>query len=150
MKTKLSSKKQQGFTFIELMGVLLLIGILGTIAAQKYSSAALNTKISTVQGDISALYAAASRFKGISPTYTGVTCEKLVTDKYHDTNWTNCNGVNPFAGNYTVAPNASVPASVDITAIITDQAACRRLAATYSKIYTSTCSGSTLSVTFTQ
>lgn len=147
-KTTKLTNKQRGFTFLELMGVLVLIAILGSIAIRAYSSATINTKISNLQGDINALYAAATRFKGLSPTYTGVTCEKLVEDKYHDVSWTNCTGVNPFGGNYTVVPNATNATSVTIGATISDEAACRRVAAAYSKIYTSTCTGTTLAITF--
>lgn len=142
--------KQRGLSIIEALAWLALFAIVILAVMKKINSGNAESRLSTSQDEISGLYSAASRFKGISPAYTGVSCDTLVTDKYYDVGWSSCSNVNPYGGSYTVAVNGSNPTHLDITSVITgDSAACKRLANSYSKVNTASCSGTTLTVTFT-
>lgn len=141
--------KQRGVTIIELLVGLFIMGVVLFAVMKKVNQGNAESRFTQSQDEISGLYSAASRFKGISPAYTGVSCDTLVTDKYYDVGWSSCSNVNPYGGTYTVAVNGSNPTHVDVTSVITgDAAACKRLANAYSKIQVASCSGTTLTVTF--
>ncbi|TDX53035.1 type IV pilin protein [Orenia marismortui] len=66
-----NQKKEEGFTLIELMIVVAIIGILASIAVPKFAGVRNKAKVSAVQGDFKAIQSALSIYyteKGAYPT----------------------------------------------------------------------------------
>lgn len=140
--------RQRGLTIIEAMAWLVLFALIMLGVFKTISSGYDGQKESMTQQDIIDISAAALKMKNISPTFAGISCANLVTDKYIVNQWTSCTAVNPFGGNYTAGPNSSNAVHLDVTATGLPQEVCRRLANTFSKTTVASCSGSVLSVTF--
>lgn len=140
--------RQRGFTLIEAGAWMLLAGIVMYGALKAVGGGFASQKESTTQQEMIDLAAAAMRMKLNSPTYAGVTCTKLVEDKYINTKWTSCTSVNPYGGNYTVDPNSSNAVMVDVSATGLPEDVCRRLETNFAKTSLASCSGTALTVTF--
>lgn len=140
---------QRGATLIEIMAYLVIAGFILFGVMRTIGSGNADAKQAQAEKDINFIFASALKKKGFSTTFTGVTCDNLIADGWLQVGWTNCTAVNPYNGNYTAAP-ASNPTQLTVTAqVLNDPPACRRLAETFNKIQTASCSSTTLSVTFT-
>ena len=145
----IKSKHHQGFTLIEFLVIVIIAGLLLALAAPRITDMYNRYRETTIKNDVSMLRQAAASKKGTRSTYTGVACNDLVTDEYISNNWTNCNGVNPFNGNYTVGPNGSDARNVDIGVTNLGTQSCNRLEQDFAdNALNAGCSGGSLTVTF--
>lgn len=69
----LSRQSQRGFTFVELMIVVLIIGILSAIALPAYSRYVQNSEQTRAQGQLMAALASAESWRSQRFSYTGYT-----------------------------------------------------------------------------
>lgn len=74
-------QSQKGFTLIELMIVVAIIGIIATIAYPSYQGFIVNTNRSASQADLMSLAAAMERHKAASFTYTAAADSAADTGK---------------------------------------------------------------------
>lgn len=143
----ISFKKQRGLSVVEICAGIVIAGFILFGIMRGINAGYSDSKMSQAEKDINNIYAAALKKKGYSTTFAGITCDNLVTDKWLDNGWTSCTAVNPYNGNYTAVPNSD-PTRLNVTAVISDAAACRRLAETFNKLFTASCASTTLTVTF--
>ena len=69
-KEKSCSKKSKGFTLIEVLVVVLIIGILAAIALPQYKKAVLKSKFATIKDRTRVIYEAEQRYYLINNSYT--------------------------------------------------------------------------------
>lgn len=73
MNTKLTLKKNEGFTLIELMIVIAIIGIIAAIAFPSYQDSVRKTRRANVQADLLEISSYMERIFTESASYTGAT-----------------------------------------------------------------------------
>lgn len=82
--------KNQGFTLIELMVVVLIIGILSAIALPQYEMAVEKSRISEAMINLKALSDAYQRYFQANPNEEGITSKRQVADvDLRGGTWTN-------------------------------------------------------------
>jgi len=149
MQTPTQKHHLKGFTLIEFLIIVAIGGILLILAQPRITDIWNGFKETTVKNDVSMLRGAADKWKGPRSTYSGVSCNDLVSDGYIDNEWPNCNGVNPFNGNYATDANGSDARNLDISVNNLGTQSCNRLERDYEESALNTnCSGGTLTVTF--
>lgn len=106
---KLSSKK--GFTILELIIVLVIIGILGAVLYPKFSGKEASSKISATEMDILRLYEAAKAYKSnhgemdfTNTTKANMISDGLITDKK-----------NSFGNTFTAGPKSGDATTFEVT-----------------------------------
>jgi general secretion pathway protein G len=62
MKTRLQRKRSAGFTLIEIMVVVIIIGVLAAMIIPQFMGTTTDAKISAAKGDVSQLESAIERF----------------------------------------------------------------------------------------
>lgn len=70
-------KKQQGFTLIEIMVAVMIIGILAVIAIPSYQRSVVRTNRVAVQGEMMQIASSLENFKARQLSYTGATLAAL-------------------------------------------------------------------------
>lgn len=141
--------KQKGFTLVELIVVLVIGAVVIMFATQQINRARSSSAETQLINEVSVLRVGANNWKGTRPNYSGVACDDLVTDEYVEVPWTNCTGVNPQGGNYTVAANSSNSSDLTITATGLGETFCNRVARSLEpNTISASCSGGTLTASF--
>lgn len=141
--------KQAGLTMIELIAGMAILAIVLGFVVQRVNQGFSTQSEGQVQTEIIALSGAAKNWRGTRPEYTGIACNDLVSDEYIEVPWTNCTGVNPEGGNYTVSANGTNSNNLDITATGLGNQFCNRVAnAMEPNVESASCASGTLTVTF--
>lgn len=71
------SRSHSGFTLIELVIVIAIVGILTAIAVPAYRDQVMKTRRATAAGDLQSLAQALERFNTLNATYVGANCATL-------------------------------------------------------------------------
>lgn len=110
-----SRKKQKGFTLLE-VGLAVVVALLViAAAATAFTTQREKAQVKAAVEGINYLYQAAQDWASTRPSFTGVSCSVLVAQSLLPKVLDDCNGDNPWGGNYTVAVNSANPARVQIT-----------------------------------
>lgn len=147
MFKKLAMRNQKGFTMLELIVVIAILGILALVFLSQKKGATMSAKIVATEKDIIDLYEAAATYKANigASDYSAITgIDRLVTAGL----W-RANRKSPFATAYTIT-SANGGANVRITVPAKGDGAykaCHQLAARLmNKGYTASCNNNTLTV----
>lgn len=84
MKQERNKNFKQGFTLLELLVVVLIIGILAAIALPQYKMAVGKSKFSELKITTKALQQAVQRYYLVHNTYDGITIDSLDIEKPQD------------------------------------------------------------------
>ncbi len=130
MKKEVSSRSKKGFTLVELMAVIGVMGLLMAVVLIGASSSRKTANISTTAQQVQLIYSACQSWLGNGRTnYTGITLTALQNAGYLPSTLNN-----PYGGTYTVAPNTDTT-KVDVSATkIPDQATHDEIASALSSI----------------
>ena len=114
MRIKNVLRSNKGFSLIEIaIGILIISMLVGSITA--VAGMITKAKVQHETDTVNALVSAAHNYLNVSQTtYSGVTLAVLQSDNYLSSALNITSG-NSWGGSYTVAPNATVNTSVDIT-----------------------------------
>ena len=143
---------QKGFSLIEIMAVLAIAAflVLGVMWSKRIVDDSLNNNQFT--SDIATLVTQARSWRGLDPTYTGISVTALTGMGLLPTSWGAGSGVNPAGGNYTLAANATNATRVDLTATGMSQEAClnveKKIEGTTDGGNQASCSSGTLTAVF--
>ncbi|HRR95397.1 MAG TPA: type II secretion system protein [Candidatus Ratteibacteria bacterium] len=131
MKKEVSSRSKKGFTLVELMAVIGVIGVLMAVVLVGASSSRKTANISTTAQQIQLIYSACQSWLGNGRTaYTGISLNALQAAGYLPATLNN-----PYGGTYTVAVNATDATQVDVSPTkIPDQATHDEIASALSSI----------------
>ena len=142
-----------GFTLIELMIVISVIAIMvGAVVFVLAKEANKKKDISIAKTQIMTISAAAQQWKAGQTSYANVSMTVLCQDDLLNKNLCNDNYLNPWGGNYSIAPTG--PGNVNYTITATgvktgsDQALGELLAPVSQGQASSTGTGGTVTVTF--
>lgn len=137
--------RQAGFTLIEIMFAVALVGIFAAVIITKISSADDTSKAQMIQDDVNQIIGAAKQWKGIKVSYAGITFAQLTGSHLLREDWANGAGINPVNGNYTIASNGQ---TVTVTATsLTDPLCQAILHKMEGSVGVVACAGGVLSVT---
>jgi Tfp pilus assembly protein FimT len=146
MKIETHLKKQAGLTAVELVVGLAVLALVMLYAVPKVSGMFESKQEEGLISDISFLVAGAKKMRGIRNTYSGVTCDGIVSQKYASLPWDSCTGANPQGGDYTLSSSGS---TLTVTATGLETNFCARVEnAIEPSASSAACSGGTLTVTF--
>jgi prepilin-type N-terminal cleavage/methylation domain-containing protein len=143
---------QKGFSLIEIMAVLAIAALLviGVLWSKQIVDDSLNSNQFTA--DIATLATQARAYRGLAPTYTGISVTALTGMGLLPTSWGAGSGVNPAGGDYTLAVNTSDSTRVDLTATGMSQVAClnveKKIEGSTDGGSSATCSSGTLTAVF--
>ena len=131
MKNEVSRRSKKGFTLIELMAVIGVMGLLMAVVLIGASSSRKTAQISTTAQQIQLIYSACHAWVGNGRVnYTGITLPGLQNAGYLPTTLNS-----PYGGTYTVAVNATDATQVDVSITkIPDQATHDEIASALSSI----------------
>ena len=109
-------QSQKEFSLIEIMAVLAIAALLviGVLWSKRVVDDSLNSNQFTA--DIATLTTQARAWRGLDPTYTGISVTALTAMGLLPSSWGAGAGVNPAGGNYTLAVNSTDATRVDLTA----------------------------------
>ena len=83
MKTQIKRLlKTKGFSLLELIIVMVMIGLLAAIALINFDKNVDKARISAIKGNMEGLYTAANVYYAEKGTISGVTCEQIKTAGY--------------------------------------------------------------------
>jgi len=139
-------------SLIEVMAVLAIVIflVLGIIKVKSYVDDVLNSH--TFTKDIGIITTQARSWRGLNPTYTGISVADLTEMGLLPKTWGAGSGVNPTGGNYILAANATDATRADLTVIGMSQEACLSIEIKIEVITDggnrASCSGGTLTAVF--
>jgi prepilin-type N-terminal cleavage/methylation domain-containing protein len=109
-------QSQKGFSLIEIMAVLAIAALLviGVLWSKRIVDDSLNSNQFTA--DIATLTTQARAWRGLDPTYTGISVTALTGMGLLPSSWGAGAGVNPAGGNYTLAVNSTDATRVNLIA----------------------------------
>lgn len=141
MKKRISSKK--GFTILEMIIVLVIIGVLGAVLYPKFAGKEASSKITATEMDVLRFYEAAKAYRSnhgemdfTNSTKANLIADGLTTDKK-----------NSFGNTFTVGPKTGDAQSIEIVTTVDSTANAKAVADKLAaKNYTAT--SNTTSITF--
>lgn len=149
-KSFFSKLKQNGIALLEVLLSLSIIAIILVMATRYFFVATNNNKVNTSISQVGGLVAALHNWKGIKPSFDGVSIQALYNagqlehfPGLEDSSTTNVS-VNDLWGNpYSVTPAAGNKVTISVT--LPKVGNCQALANAYSN---AVCNGTTFSYTF--
>lgn len=110
MKTTLDRKTEQGFTMIEIIAVLVLLGVLAAIIVPKYNSLVADAKTKAVNAALA---------EGIARVNAAAASYILTGGGSAPTNFSNLNTsmLSTYAGDYRLSFSSATSSSVQVSAV---------------------------------
>jgi len=107
--------KQGGFTLLEVGLAVVVAMVIIAAAAMAFTTQREKASVKSAVEGVNYIYQAAQDWASTRPNFTGVSCAVLASQNLLPQILGDCNGDNPWGGNYSVAVNGSNSARVTIT-----------------------------------
>jgi len=108
MKKTLENSNTKGFTIIELIAVMVIIGVILSSVLAVVKGATDNSRITSAIASIRALQTASvNYYNGNGGSYSNLSLASLASNNMLPANFTSGTNANPWNGSITVAPDAN-------------------------------------------